>query len=67
MAACETCWTEANRQALMLGGSTVDRYRELVRQHPDGHDDKQIAPGRQSPARHFPAGKSTSAEGGVQS
>lgn len=29
MSACEECWTEAARRALMLGGSTPDRYREV--------------------------------------
>ncbi len=30
MTACEHCWTEANRQALLLGGSVVDRYQALI-------------------------------------
>lgn len=44
MAACETCWSEANRQALMLGGTTVDRYLDLIKQHPDGHADDVTSP-----------------------
>lgn len=30
MSACEICWERASTQALMLGGSTTDRYRELI-------------------------------------
>jgi hypothetical protein len=45
MSACEVCWTEASRQALMLGGSTVDRYRKLLAENPDGHPEPD-APSR---------------------
>lgn len=30
MSACETCWAEASRRALLRGGSTADRYREVL-------------------------------------
>jgi hypothetical protein len=35
MTACETCWTEASRKALMLGGFTADRYRDELADHPE--------------------------------
>lgn len=35
MSACEECWTEASRKALMFGGHTADRYREELAAHPD--------------------------------
>jgi hypothetical protein len=40
MAACETCWTEASRQVFFAGGSVVDRYKEQLALHPDGHGDE---------------------------
>lgn len=34
MTACEQCWTEANRQVFLLGGSVVERYRKLIAASP---------------------------------
>lgn len=30
MAACEKCWRDASRDALLLGGSVADHYRRLL-------------------------------------
>jgi len=30
MSACEWCWREASRRAGLLGGSTADRYIEVL-------------------------------------
>jgi hypothetical protein len=30
MSPCEICWRRASHEALMLGGSTADRYRQLI-------------------------------------
>jgi hypothetical protein len=35
VSACEECWTEANRKALMLGGSVVERYQAELAAHPE--------------------------------
>ena len=33
VSACEWCWQEANRRALLLGGSVAQRYEEVRREH----------------------------------
>ena len=33
MAACEACWVEASRLVRMLGGSTPDRYKQVLAEH----------------------------------
>lgn len=35
MSACEVCWAEASRKALMLGGSTVEHYQRELELHPE--------------------------------
>lgn len=35
MSACEICWAEASRKALMLGGTTVERYLAELDAHPE--------------------------------
>lgn len=47
MTACEKCWTEASRQAAMLGGSVVDRYRALIA-NPDNYHPRHDAPCKHS-------------------
>lgn len=46
MAACEECWTEANRRALTLGGHAVDHYKAALAEHPNGHPEQEgpVAP-----------------------
>ncbi len=39
MTACEQCWAEASRKALMLGGFTADRYRDELKAHPEHADE----------------------------
>lgn len=29
---CEECWRDASRDALLMGGTTVDRYEKLVKE-----------------------------------
>lgn len=35
MTTCERCWIDANRAALMLGGSVPDHYRRLLAERRD--------------------------------
>jgi hypothetical protein len=30
MSACEWCWRQAQRRALLCGGSVADRYRDII-------------------------------------
>lgn len=30
MSACEWCWSQAQRRAMLCGGSVADRYREIL-------------------------------------
>lgn len=39
MSACEECWTEASRKALVLGGHTADHYVRELAAHPE-HETK---------------------------
>lgn len=44
MTACEQCWTEASRRALILGGHVADHYRDLLADNPDGHEPQEQQP-----------------------
>lgn len=33
--ACEKCWRDASARAMHLGGSTVEHYRDLLRERQD--------------------------------
>jgi hypothetical protein len=35
MSACEKCWADAADRVMRLGGSQVDRYRELLAERAD--------------------------------
>lgn len=35
MSACEKCWRDASMRALLLGGSVVDHYRDLLKERAD--------------------------------
>lgn len=35
MSACEICWAEASRKALMLGGYTAEHYYRELDAHPE--------------------------------
>ena len=35
MSACEECWAEASRKALMLGGHTAEHYLRELDAHPE--------------------------------
>jgi hypothetical protein len=35
MSACEICWAEASRKALMLGGMTTEYYHAELDAHPE--------------------------------
>jgi len=43
MSACEECWTEANHQVMLFGGSVVERYRKLITESPDEHTPEPFA------------------------
>lgn len=38
MSACEDCWTEASRRALMRGGSIVDHYPQVLAENDGDHE-----------------------------
>lgn len=35
MSACEICWAEASRKAIMLGGFTAEYYHRELDAHPE--------------------------------
>ena len=35
MSACEICWAEASRKALLLGGFTAEHYQRGLDAHPE--------------------------------
>lgn len=35
MSACERCWAEASRKAMMFGGTTVGHYQRELELHPE--------------------------------
>lgn len=44
MSACEICWERASRDAMFLGGSTAERYRDRIakeEKHPT-HDPETL-------------------------
>lgn len=43
MSVCETCWTEASRIALTLGGYTAEYYHQELENHPE-HSSQSTEP-----------------------
>jgi hypothetical protein len=38
MTVCERCWTKAILRAASVGGFVADHYRDLLAEHPNGHN-----------------------------